>query len=240
MKENFIKKISIENIDNNKYFSNVEGLNKFQALTFDSPITFFSGENGTGKSTLLEAIAINLGFNAEGGSKNFNFSANDTHSKLYESLRITKGSRRATDGFFLRSESFYNLATYAEEIGLDFSEYGDKSIHQQSRGEGVFNLINHRFRGNGVYLLDEPDSGLSLQKQLSLLVSLHHLTENGSQFIIATHSPILLAMPDAKIISFDSNSPIEISYEESTAYEVIDLFLNSRESMISQLFKNTN
>jgi len=238
LKENFVKKISISRLCGDDYFSKTEGLQKFQELTFDFPITFFAGENGTGKSTLLEAIALKLGFNAEGGSKEFNFSTNDTHSKLHEFLKVVKSPRRATDGFFLRSESLYNLASYAEDVKIDFSEYGNRSIHQQSRGEGVFNIVGNRFRGNGLYLLDEPDSGLSLQRQLSLLVLIDQLVKDGSQFIIATHSPILLAMPHAKIISFDATAPVEISYEESAAYEALDLFFNSRESMLAKLFED--
>ncbi|MCI1946402.1 AAA family ATPase, partial [Clostridium luticellarii] len=135
MEENFIKEITIRSLKNCGYISEIEGLKKFNSITLNKPVTFFSGENGTGKSTFLEAIAINWGFNPEGGSKNFSFSTKNTHSNLYKYITLSKSVRRATDGFFLRAESFYNVATYAEDIELDFSEYGDRPIHQQSHGE---------------------------------------------------------------------------------------------------------
>jgi predicted ATPase len=184
----------------------------------------------------LEAIAINLGFNPEGGSKNFSFVTNNTHSELHNFMKVSRGIKRAKDGFFLRAESFYNLATYAEEIGIDFSEYGDKPLHQQSHGESFLNLINNRFRGNGLYLLDEPESALSLQKQLSLMIIINDLVKDNSQFIIATHSPILLAMPNAQIISFDTDSPLRISYEDTRPYEIMSLFLTQKDLMIDSLF----
>lgn len=236
---NFLKEIHIDEIDKESFLSEVIGLSKFNSISFNKPITFFTGENGTGKSTLIEAIAINMGFNPEGGSKNFSFSTNDSsNSELYKYLKVSRGARYATDGFFLRAESFYNVATYAEDIGLDFSEYGDKPIHHQSHGESFINLVNYRFRGNGLYLLDEPESALSIQRQLSLMVSLNELIRNGSQFIIATHSPILLAMPNSQIISFDTDTPVEISYEETKPYELINLFVRNRELLLSELFKN--
>ncbi|PRR81321.1 AAA family ATPase [Clostridium luticellarii] len=142
-----------------------------------------------------------------------------------------------TDGFFLRAESFYNVATYAEDIELDFSEYGDRPIHQQSHGESFLNLINYRFRGNGLYLLDEPEAALSIPRQFSLLVSINNLVKKGSQFIIVSHSPVLLAMPNSQIISFDSDTPLEISYEECPSYEFLSLFFKDRERMLSLLFE---
>jgi len=236
MRDNFIKKILIENLNNDTYFSKIEGLNKSQLLSFDRPITFFTGENGTGKSTLVEAIAVKMGFNAEGGSKNFNFSTQETHSELHNHLKIIRSARRATDGFFYRAESFYNAISYAEEI---FDNPTDvKYGHQQSHGESFLNLVTRRFKGNGLYILDEPESALSLQRQLSLLVAINDLIKDGSQFIIATHSPILLAMPDSQIISLDPDTPLEITYEESKPFEIINLFLNNRESMLSKMLNN--
>lgn len=231
----FLKEITFRNFEKNSFYSEIEGFNKFNHLRLNKPITFFFGENGTGKSTLLEAIAINWGFNPEGGSLNFNFSTNNTHSNLHEYLVVGRGVAHATDGFFLRAESFYNLATYVEEINLDFSEYGDVSLHHQSHGESFLNLINHRFRGNGLYILDEPEAALSIQRQLALMVSIKKLVDEGSQFIIATHSPFLLALPDSQIISFDRDSPIEITYEESKPYELTSLFFKNKDRMLHQL-----
>jgi len=236
MENIFIKRLEFHTFEEDSIFSKIDGLNKFNTLDLEKPITFFSGENGTGKSTLLEAIAIHWGFNPEGGSVNFEFSTNNTHLDLNNYLTIGKSGKHATDGFFLRAESFYNVATYAEDIGLDFSEYGDKSLHHQSHGESFLNLVNYRFRGNGLYLLDEPEAALSPQRQLSLMVSIKNLVDEGSQFIIATHSPILLAMPNSQIISFDRDKPLEISYEESMPYEITSLFLNNKDRILSQLF----
>lgn len=236
MLSNFLKSISFKDFGKDSFFAEIEGLNKFDSLTFEKSITFFSGENGTGKSTLLEAIAVNWGFNPEGGSVNFNFSTNNTHSDFHNYINVAKGVQHATDGFFLRAESFYNVATYVEDINLDFSEYGNKSLHHQSHGESFLNLVNHRFRGNGLYLLDEPEAALSPQRQLSLMLSIKNLVEEGSQFIIVTHSPILLTMPDSQIFSFDEGSPLEIAYEESKPYEITSLFLNNKDRMLSQLF----
>ncbi|NSQ62736.1 AAA family ATPase [Enterococcus faecalis] len=236
MENIFLKRLELKAFEEDSVFSKIEGLNKFNSLNFKKPITFFSGENGTGKSTLLEAIAVNWGFNPEGGSINFNFSTNDTHLDLHNYLTVGKSVKRAKDGFFLRAESFYNVATYAENIDLDFSEYGDKSLHHQSHGESFLNLVNHRFRGNGLYLFDEPEAALSPQRQLALMISIKKLIDEGSQFIIVSHSPILLAMPDSQIISFDKDSPLEITYEESMPYEITSLFLNNKNRILSHLF----
>ena len=234
----FIKHITLNKLEYSNYFSEIDGLKKIESFSIKKPVIFFTGENGTGKSTLLEAIAVNCGFNPEGGSKNFNFSTKETHSDLYRHLTLSKGIRRATDGFFLRAESFYNLATYLDDLTIDFSEYGNKSLHNQSHGESFLNLIKNRFRGNGLYLLDEPEAALSIQNQLSLMICIYNLVKTGSQFIIVTHSPILLAMPNSQIISFDLDSPLEITYEDSKPYELMSLFSNNRDSLFSKMFQD--
>ena len=167
------------------------------------------GENGSGKSTLLEAVALALGFNPEGGSRNFAFSTRDTHSGLHNYLRLHRGPYRPKDGFFLRAESFYNTATEVEELSQRslsappeefYRNYGGKSLHHQSHGESFLSLVHNRFRGQGIYLLDEPEAALSPARQLTLLAELHRLVQAGSQLVIATHSPLLMAYPQGEIL----------------------------------------
>ncbi len=205
------------------------------SLEFHSKVTYFVGENGTGKSTILEAIATAYGFNPEGGTKNFNFSTNATHSVLYEHIRLVKGIRRPKDGFFLRAESFYNVATNIDELGVADS-YGGISLHRQSHGEAFMSLLLNKFRGEGLYILDEPEAALSPIRQMTMLARLHELAAQGSQFIIATHSPIILAYPEADIYEIKEGIK-NVSYEETEHYKVMKDFLNNREKMLGILLE---
>ena len=185
-----------DSLSENSYLNNlpiIKYLAENKELDFSSNITFFVGENGTGKSTLLEAIAVAYGFNAEGGTKNFSFSTKDTHSELSEHLTLTKRDF-AKDGFFLRAESLYNAATYIDEVKATHN-YGNVSLHNQSHGESFLSIVQNRFSGNGLYLLDEPEAALSPMRLMTLIVEMDTLLKNNSQFIIATHSPILMASP---------------------------------------------
>lgn len=160
--------------------------------------TYFVGENGTGKSTLIEAIALAASFNAEGGSRNFNFATRRTESELHSVLRLVRSPRRQQDGYFLRAESLYNVARQIDDLGV--GGYGGRSLHAQSHGEAFLALATNRFGANGLYLLDEPEVALSPLHQLSLLALVDdHVRHRGSQFVIATHSPILMAYPDAML-----------------------------------------
>jgi predicted ATPase len=211
-------------------------------MPFKHPVTFLIGENGAGKSTLLEAIAVASGLNAEGGSRNFRFSTRASHSSLNTCLRLTRSARRAQDSFFLRAESYFNVATEIEALDREpapappiINAYGGKSLHEQSHGESFFALFMNRLGGNGLYLLDEPEAALSPTRQLSFLTRMHQLVAAGSQFIIATHSPILMAYPDAAIYLLADGPPQLIPYHETEHYSVTRNFLNRTEPMLDIL-----
>lgn len=204
-----------------------------KSISFSSNVTFFVGENGTGKSTLLEAIAVAYGFNAEGGTKNFNFSTNKTHSELCEYLTISK-SRYAKDGFFLRAESFYNFATNVDELDLS-GNYGGKSLHNQSHGESFLSLVQNRFGGKGMYILDEPEAALSPSRLLSLIAEIDALVKQDSQFIIATHSPILMTFPRSTIYQFTESGIEMVDYKQTEHYQLSRSFLENPEKMLHYL-----
>lgn len=220
--------------DFGQYPFSIPAVRHLERLEFHPAVTFFIGENGSGKSTLLEAIATKYGFNAEGGSKNFNFSTQATHSDLHDFICLEKGVLRPSDGFFLRAESFYNVATQIDELGVERA-YGGKSLHRQSHGEAFLALLQHRFQGDGLYLLDEPEAALSPQRQLSVLTLMRRLVYHQSQLIIATHSPILLAYPDARIYLFSEDGISEVKYTETEHYQVTKDFLNRHERMVELL-----
>lgn len=221
-----------------RYPFSLPAIRSFDQVDLHPKITYFVGENGSGKSTLLEAIAVSLGFNAEGGTKNFSFGTRRSHSELHEYLRVGKGVRRPRDGFFLRAESFFNVATEIERLDDGpggppiINSYGARSLHEQSHGESFLTLMTERFGGQGLYLLDEPEAALSPQRQLAVLSRMHDLIENGSQFIIATHSPILLAYPDACIYQFTPDGISQIAYEETEHFRVTRDFLADPQRML--------
>jgi predicted ATPase len=203
-------------------------------LELHPAVTFLVGENGSGKSTLLEAIALKLGFNAEGGSKNFNFATRETHSNLHKFICVERGVGHATDNYFLRAESFYNLASEIDNLHVEYG-YGKKSLHQQSHGEAFLSLLANRLQGDGIYLFDEPEAALSPQRQLSVLTLLHRLVYHQSQIVIATHSPILLAYPNARIYQFAAEGITEIKYTDTEHYQITKDFLNRHERMLEIL-----
>ena len=213
-----------------------------EELAFTSPVTFLMGENGTGKSTLLEAIAVASGFNAEGGSKNFNFSTRQTHSPLHEYLTLVKGVQRPRDGYFLRAESFYNVASEVDNLeevdGGMLGSYGGKSLHAQSHGESFMSLLLNRFGGRGLYILDEPEAALSPVRQMTLLRALYTLVQGRSQFIIATHSPILTAYPGAEILVLDADGITPTPYEQTEHYQITRDFLNHPERCLKELLED--
>lgn len=235
MNEQFIQRLYIDwnKIERNSYLRKIDAIKELEELVFDKPITFFVGENGSGKSTLLEALAVAYGFNPEGGTKNYSFSTYDSHSQLHEAVRVSKGYRKAKWGYFLRSESFYNVATKEEEYA-DLAHPSEK-YHEKSHGESFLALAQNQLRPNGLYLFDEPEAALSPQRQLTLLMEIWLCAKQGSQFIIATHSPILLGIPDVQIISFDDGIVHNCEYEDTESYKVTEMFINNREILLGRL-----
>ncbi len=224
----------------------IPAIRSLDELELDAKVTFLVGENGAGKSTLIEAIAVLAGFNAEGGSKNFRFGTRRSESCLHQFMRPVRGHRRPRDGFFLRAESYFNVATEIERLDAEpggdsiIDGYGGVSLHEQSHGESFLALATHRFRGHGLYILDEPEAALSPKRQLALLSVIHDLVEaRASQFVIATHSPILMAYPHALIYRLGAGSIERVAYEDTEHYTVTRDFLNSPERYFKTLFRRT-
>lgn len=235
MNQQFIQSLSIDwnKIEDDSYLREIEAINKLKEVVFEKPITFFVGENGSGKSTLLEALAVAHGFNPEGGTRNYVFSTHDTHSELCNAIRISKGYRKEKWGYFLRAESFYNVATQEEEYA-DMAHPSAK-YHEKSHGESFLELAQNNLQANGLYLFDEPEAALSPQRQLTLLMEIYKCAKKGAQFFIVTHSPILLGIPDADIYCFDDGSIHLCEYEETENYQITEMFINNRKILLDRL-----
>lgn len=233
----YIDYISIDwnKILEESYLTRIPAICLLQKLQFRKPVTFFVGENGSGKSTLLEAIAIAYGFNPEGGSLNYRFSTHDDYSELCDAITIGKGVHEKNRGFFLRAESFYNVSTQAIEYEKVWGPmYGEKTLHEQSHGESFLNFIK-TFTRTGIFLMDEPEAALSPNRQLALFSRIVDLAREGSQYIIVTHSPILLAIPDADIIGFDGTGMQYLEYEQTESYKITEAFINHRDIIVESL-----
>lgn len=223
---------------------NLPVIRSFKELKFHPNVTYIVGENGMGKSTFLEAISISLGFNPEGGTLNFNFSSFDSHSELDEYIRVARGANKPSDSFFFRAETFYNLASNIEELDSEpglgrkiIDSFGGKSLHKQSHGEAFFTAFMDRFQGNGLYILDEPEAALSPLRQMSMLARIHELVLAGSQFFISTHSPILMAYPDSKMIQLTESGMKETRLEETDHYLMMKQFFEDKDRVLHHLFQ---
>lgn len=234
----FIQSLAIEwdEISDSSYLRQIEALHGLYKLNFTKPVTFFVGENGSGKSTLLEAVAVAAGFNPEGGTRNYVFSTFDSHSELCGAIRLTKGFHKPRWGYFLRAESFYNVAT--KERDYADADHPSARLHEKSHGESFLAIAQRNFQGDGIYLLDEPEAALSPQRQLTLLAEIYQCANEGAQFIIASHSPILLGMPEAEIFSFDQGRIRSCRYEETESYQVTEMFIKHRQSMLKNLLSS--
>lgn len=237
-----LKREKVESFD--AFPFSLPAIHTLDVLKLHPAVTFFVGENGSGKSTLLEAIAIAFGFNPEGGTKNFRFQTRSSHSVLHEKIRLVKGPKRARDGFFLRAESFFNVASEIEELDKAPSfgppiidSYGGRSLHEQSHGESFFALMNHRFGGQGFYVLDEPEAALSPTRQLAMITRMHQLVLDHSQFVVATHSPILMAYHNAWIYQVSSHGLQRVELEDTEHYVVARRVLNDPRGQIKKLLE---
>lgn len=234
----FIQSIAVDwnQIAPGSYLRDIPAVAGLSRLEFERPVTFFVGENATGKSTVLEAIAVASGFNAEGGTRNYRFSTWDDVSELGQALRLSRGPRQARTGYFFRAESFFNVASKAAEYDRErgMPSFGDRGLHEQSHGEGFLSFFQ-TFRGPGLYLMDEPEAAISPQRQLTLLLHMKRLAQAGAQIIAVTHAPILLGLPGAQILSFDGGEIHPVAWEETESYRITKLFLEEPERVLRLL-----
>lgn len=240
MNDLFVRAVKIDSsVANEQYPFSIPAVRIIESLAFTTPVTFLVGENGTGKSTIIEAIAVAGGFNAEGGTKNYNFSTEDTTSKLATTMTLVRGTKREKYGYFLRAETFYTTANYAEKgtfLGGDKPSpifFDGKRIHQQSHGEAFLAIVKS-FRP-GLFIFDEPESALSPQRLLHVMTAVHELVRQGSQFIIATHSPILLSYPGAVIYELSSIGMFKTSYDEIEHVKLTRDFLRNPSIFLDKL-----
>lgn len=230
-------RIDRENVENLKAFPfSVPAISAIDEIEFHQDVTFIVGENGSGKSTLIEAIAFALGFGAEGGTKNVQTSSTEDLSVLSRHIKLERGFRRPGDDYFLRAESFYNVATYMDDVGY-LGGYGGKSLHARSHGEAFWSVLCDKLRGNGLYIFDEPEAALSPNRQLAAITRIHELVGQQSQFVIATHSPILMSYPHARILQLGADGLQEVAYEQTEHYQVTRDFLNRHQAMLRYLME---
>lgn len=249
MKSNlYINKVSIsKEIPRGNYLRDlpvIRNLKRMEELHLTKPVTFIIGENGVGKSTLIEGIAVAMGFNPEGGTVNFNFSTKNSHSNLHEYLTVSRGYKRHRDGFFLRAESFYNVASNIDDLdsepeggGHIIDSYGGVSLHNQSHGESFMALVENRFYGNGLYILDEPEAALSPMRLMRLMYYIKELENQNSQFIISTHSPILMTYPGAEVLEITPEGIKSVDYKDTEHFLITKMFMDAPERITRDLLE---
>ena len=220
----------------------ISNLREMGELRLTKPVTFLVGENGVGKSTLIEGIAVAMGFNPEGGTVNFNFATKESHSNLHEYLTVSRGYKKHKDGFFLRAESFYNVASNIDDMDSEpgggppiISNYGGVSLHKQSHGESFMALVENRFWGNGLYILDEPEAALSPMRLMRLMCYMKELVNRNSQFIISTHSPILMTFPGAEVLEITEDGINSVDYRETEHFMITKRFMDAPEKIVEEL-----
>ena len=235
----YVRRMTLERervTDFSRYPFCIPAVRHLHTLAFHEKVTFFIGENGMGKSTLMEALAVACGCCPEGGGRNFLLSTRDTHSALHRCLRLEKGPLPPRDNYFLRAESFYNVATEIENVADGVLKYyGDKSLHQQSHGESFLALLGHRLFGHGLYIFDEPEAALSPSRQMYMLCRMKQLAEQGSQFIISTHSPIVMSYPGAEIYEITDRGLEPTELEETSHFRLMKRFILDRRGILRQM-----
>lgn len=244
----YVRQISLQkSLPPDSYLCHLPAIRHLQThpLCFDTPVTFLVGENGTGKSTLVESLAIAMQFNPEGGSRNFCFSTEDSHSPLSDLLTVVKGAIPPRDGFFLRAESFYNVASYIDQLDRQVAcappvidSYGGVSLHRQSHGESFMALVEQRFGAQGLYILDEPEAALSPMRLMRLLYHIDRLSKQNCQWIISTHSPILMSFPNAKVYQLSKSGIQEVDYRQTEAFCVTKAFMNDPNKMLQRILED--
>ena len=237
MVEPFLRSLELRRelvTDPGVYPFSIPALAGLETLELHPHVTLFAGANGSGKSTIVEAIAVACGLNPEGGGRNLAFETRGSHSRLGDVIRLVRGARHPATDFFLRAEAFFNVASEIEQLGL-LEYYGDRSLHEQSHGQSFMALLNNRFGPNGLYILDEPEAALSPQGQLAMLARMHDLVADGCQLVIATHSPILLSFPDARIYELSETGIATVAYDDTETVTLYRSFLARPEAYLRHL-----
>jgi len=234
----FVASVGLSALPGEAYLAEIPAVRALldEPLRLDPRVTFLVGENGSGKSTLVEAIAVAAKMNPEGGGYvawRGGFGTRASHSSLHRSLVLELEAPLPPNRFFLRAESVFNLATYAE--GEEMEDVYARPLHEQSHGESFLDIAINRLGGNGFYVLDEPEAALSVRGQLALLARIDELVHDGAQLIVATHSPILIGYPAATIVRLDGDGLERIGFDEADQVDLTRSFLADPQRFLRHL-----